>query len=68
MNSQDTELTRKKRGPKRTTGQGTLVGLRLHADLLDPIDAWIAQQPEPLTRQQAIYRIISQWAVLKNKG
>jgi len=39
----------------------------MHDDLLDPIDAWIAEQPKSQTRQQAIYQIIRDWARRRRK-
>ncbi len=57
MASQETVIT-KKRGPK-PTGKGTLVGVRLLPDLLEPLDAWIAEQAEPKpTRPEAIRSIL----------
>ena len=33
--------------------------LRVHSDVLDPLDAWIEAQPDPsITRQQAILKIL----------
>ena len=58
MTSQETLLTRKRRGPK-PTGKGKMIGVRMHGDVLDPLDAWIATQPDPtITRQQAILQIL----------
>jgi len=39
----------------------------MHDDLLEPIDAWIEQQPKPVTRQQAIYHIVRDWARRRGK-
>lgn len=54
MANQETLITKKRRGPA-PTGQGVLLGVRLHADLLKPLDRWIADQPEPKpSRPEAI--------------
>lgn len=62
MSNAETVSTRKRRGPK-PTGKGTMVGVRLQPDQLAALDAWIAQQPRPLTRPQAI-RLMVQAALL----
>ena len=46
MAGQDTLITKKKRGPA-PTGQGTLIGVRLHPPDLAVLDSWISQQAEP---------------------
>jgi hypothetical protein len=48
---------RKKPGPPRTTGPGTLVGIRCHKEFLEKVDAWREMQAEPTTRPQAILRL-----------
>src|SRR5580700_9922818 len=45
---------RKRRGPARTTGPGTLVGLRCHADFLVRVDEWQTTEAPGLSRPQAI--------------
>ena len=62
MDSQYSLGPKKKRKGPPPTGKGREVKLRLHSDLLDPIDAWISEQREPHTRQQAIYKIIRDWS------
>lgn len=53
---------RRKPGPPRTTGKGKLIGVRLHADILDPLDEWIAEQPDPKpTQQEAIREGLRDW-------
>jgi hypothetical protein len=37
------------------SGKGTLIGVRLH---LSKLDSWIAWQKEPLTRPEAIRRLL----------
>lgn len=57
MADQETVIT-KKRGPK-PTGKGTLIGVRLLADVLQPLDKWIEEQPDPKpSRPEAIRRLI----------
>lgn len=51
MNGQT--LLPKKRGPK-PTGVGTLVGVRLQANQMAALDAWIMQQPSRPSRPEAI--------------
>ena len=58
MTSQETVTTKKKRGPA-LTGKGEPIGVRLHGDLLIPLDAWIACQPDPKpSRPEAIRMIL----------
>ncbi|MCK1330643.1 MULTISPECIES: hypothetical protein [unclassified Bradyrhizobium] len=47
-----------KRGRPVTTGKGTLVGVRFLDDPLAKLDAWIEKQDEPLTRPEAIRRLV----------
>lgn len=35
-----------------------MIGLRLHDDLLDPLDAFIAAEPDAPSRPEAIRRIL----------
>lgn len=46
MNGQGAARVKKKRGPA-PTGQGQVISIRLHPDLLGPLDAWIEKQPDP---------------------
>jgi hypothetical protein len=46
-----------KRGPQPTTGKGTTIGVRCHADFLDAIDAWRERQEVPPSRAAAIRRL-----------
>lgn len=46
MSGQDTLVSKKKRGPK-PTGQGKQIQVRMHAALLNAVDNWIAEQPDP---------------------
>lgn len=57
MSDQETVIT-KKRGPK-PTGKGTLIGVRLLPDVLQPLDKWIGEQPDPKpSRPEAIRRLV----------
>jgi metal-responsive CopG/Arc/MetJ family transcriptional regulator len=49
-----------KRGPKPTTGKGTLVGVRLHAEILRAIDDYRRTQPDLPSRPEAIRRLIEE--------
>jgi len=61
--TQDTLITRKRRGPP-PTGKGTLLGVRVQPDLLADLDAWIAEQPEPRpTRPDAMRRLLADYLV-----
>jgi hypothetical protein len=48
----------KKRGRPVTTGKGTLIGVRLLRDPLAKLDAWIERQDDPMTRPEAIRRLV----------
>ena len=56
MDSQETSIP-KKRGPK-PTGWGTPIMVRLQPDQLAKLDRWIAGLGEPITRPEAIRRIV----------
>jgi hypothetical protein len=47
----------KKRGPP-PTGKGLLLGVRLQPSLLNALDAWIAEQPTPISRPEAMRKIL----------
>jgi hypothetical protein len=55
-----------RRGPKPTTGKGTLVGVRLHAEILRLIDEYRRLQTDLPSRPEAIRRIVEE--TLKGKG
>ena len=57
MSGQETSLTKKRRGPK-PTGQGHVVGVRLHPDDLAELDAWIAERSPPPSRPEAIRTLL----------
>lgn len=50
-------VDKKGRG-RPATGKGTPIGVRMHADEIAALDAWIAKQSEPMTRAEAIRRIL----------
>lgn len=48
----------KKRGRPKSTGKGELIGVRLLPKPLAAVDAWIVRQREPLSRPEAIRRLV----------
>lgn len=57
----------KRRGRPKTTGQGQLIGVRMLPTQLAPLDAWIADQPDPKpSRPEAIREAVTEH--LKAKG
>jgi hypothetical protein len=48
----------KKRGRPKTTGRGTLIGVRLQKQDLAPLDRWIARQSEKPTRPEAMRTLL----------
>ena len=60
-------LKLKRRGRPKTTGKGTLIGVRLHrADLAD-LEHWISRQTEKHTRPEAI-RVLLRGALASETG
>jgi hypothetical protein len=56
----------KSRGRPKTTGMGTLVGVRVLPNLLSALDSWIAAQPEPKpTRPEAIRYALRDWLIFQ---
>jgi len=49
----------KNRGGRPRTGIGTFVGVRLQPDQLAAIDEFIAAQPQPMSRPEAIRKLVS---------
>ncbi len=47
----------KKRGRPKTTGRGTLIGVRLQSSGLSQLDVWIAGQEDKPSRPEAIRRL-----------
>jgi hypothetical protein len=67
--SKSIRVVPKKRGRPKTTGRGTLVGIRLHAPALAAIDEWASRQDEKPSRPEAIRRMIEQvLGASKKKG
>lgn len=54
---------KKRRGPA-PTGQGKVVPVRLHPDLLGPLDQWIANQPEPKPNRSDAIRTFLRTALI----
>ncbi|TXM67120.1 hypothetical protein FV229_10955 [Methylobacterium sp. WL120] len=44
------------RGLPKTVGRGMLVGVRFHDAQLAPLDAWIADHPDPKPSRPAVIR------------
>ena len=58
MNKSITVLSqKKKRGPK-PTGKGTLIGVRLQPENLSELDEWMSEQPQKLSRPEAIRLLV----------
>ena len=57
MVKQETVITKKRRGPP-PTGKGKLIGVRLLPEPLAALDAWIACQHAPMSRPEAIRRLV----------
>lgn len=56
---------KKSRGRPKTTGTGTLIGVRLQPDALARLDAWAAKQEGEISRPEAIRLLIE--AALKRR-
>jgi hypothetical protein len=55
-------ITKKQRGRPRTTGKGEPVMVRLHDDLLKPLDRWISEQPASKpSRPDAVRVALKDW-------
>jgi len=50
--------TKRPRGRPRTTGTGTLIGMRWHEPALKAIDVWRGHQPDLPSRADAIRRLV----------
>jgi hypothetical protein len=50
-------LAKKKRG-RPPTGRGETIGVRVHPELMEKLDAWRARDPEFPTRPEAIRRLV----------
>ncbi|MFC3323338.1 hypothetical protein [Mesorhizobium cantuariense] len=56
-----TLIVKKKRGPK-PTGIGAPVMVRLHPDLLEVLDRFIAESGPEITRPEALRTAFREWA------
>jgi hypothetical protein len=62
-------ITKKRRGRPKTTGTGTLIGLRLLDAPLAALDEWITRQGEKgLSRPEAIRRLVELGLNVKAKS
>jgi hypothetical protein len=59
-------ISRKKRGPP-PTGKGVPILVRLQPPLLADVDQWIGKQDIPLSRPEAIRRLIESALAAKSK-
>ena len=58
MDSQEESVPKKRKGPLPRP-PAAQVKLSMHPDLLDPLDSWIADHPDPkMNRQKAIFHLI----------
>jgi metal-responsive CopG/Arc/MetJ family transcriptional regulator len=55
--AKQTVLAKNRCGPV-PTGKGTQVVVRMHADLLEPLDEWIQKQRDRRSRPEAIRQIL----------
>lgn len=54
---------KKSRGRPKTTGTGTLIGIRLHEPELEEIDEWRRRQEDIPSRPEALRRLYKQGLV-----
>jgi hypothetical protein len=57
MTEQEKRLAKKLGRP--ATGRGQTIGVRMMPDQLATLDAWIAKQPKPITRPEAIRAFVA---------
>ena len=57
MKTQEKNASTKRRG-RPATGRGTTIGVRIHDDQLQKIDAWATDQPDHPSRPEAIRRLV----------
>ena len=58
---------KKSRGRPKTTGIGTLVGVRLHPPILGAIDNWRRSEQDLPSRSEAIRRLVEHALSAKKK-
>jgi len=51
-------VIKKSRGRPKTTGTGTLVGVRLQSEALDRLDDWASRQKDQPSRPEAVRRLM----------
>ena len=56
----DHEEHKSKTGRPKTTGPGLQLQVRVHPPLLGQIDKWIARQKQPISRAEAIRRLVDE--------
>jgi hypothetical protein len=66
MVKQETLLAQKKKRGPAPTGINPMIGVRIPPDELARLDAYIADQPEPINRPSAIRKILD--AYLKRRS
>jgi hypothetical protein len=60
MPKQDILLAQKKKRESAPTGINSMIGVRMPPDELARLDAYIADQPEPVSRPTAIRNILNE--------
>jgi hypothetical protein len=58
VKSRNSDSGKRKRGRPVTTGTGTTIGVRMLDDLVEAVDRWTTKQREPLSRPEAIRRLV----------
>jgi hypothetical protein len=66
MAKQETLVAQKKKRGPAPTGINPMIGVRMPPDELARLDAYIADQPEPINRPSAIRKILNEH--LKRRG
>jgi hypothetical protein len=61
MPKQETKLGQKKKRGPAPTGINPMIGVRMPPDELARLDAYIADQPEPVNRPTAIRNILNEY-------
>jgi len=65
MSKQETLIPRKRRGPP-ATGKGKPIMTRVQPEELARLDAYIADQPEPISRPSAIRKILNAYLMRRS--
>jgi hypothetical protein len=53
--------------PSLSTGKGLQVQVRLQPDMVDMVDGWIAAQPKPVSRPEAIRQMLAELHLAKRQ-